>query len=492
VTRNTGSGWLHAGLLTLTLVVLAWGALAFGAVYAWAYQPLAVGCAIVGLAALALGRRHRPPLLALAIGLLAVGLGIGVQLVPLPVSTLAKISPSTDRFLRQYDFSYGAARPTSPDADPESAVAAPHPISIAPERSVVGLGLFVCLALFFLGIARLASVMSADTVSRPLVIFGVMLAIVGIAQAGLTSHQVHPLIYGFWRPKFESRPFGPFVNPNHFAGWMLMVLPIALGLFYDRLLRGLEWVSGRDNRIDIVNAPGFAGLLLYGFASVLMGVSLVMTRSRSALGAFLVASLLASWLVLKRLRTAKARIVAVAAFVVLFGGVAAWAGVDALFSKFTESSAGISSVGGRVGAWQDTARIMADFPITGTGFNTYGRAMALYERSKDLHFNEAHNDYLQILAEGGLLVGIPVAVALLLFARAIRRRFVEAPRDGTTYWVRIGSVIGLIAIALQSAVEFSLQMPGNAALFAVVAALAIHQSPNLRKREPAHNPAKTD
>jgi O-antigen ligase len=273
---------------------------------------------------------------------------------------------------------------------------------------------------------------------------------------------------------------------------MLMALPIALGLFYDRLLRGLEWVSGRDNRIDIVNAPGFAGLLLYGFASVLMGVSLVMTRSRSALGAFLVASLLASWLVLKRLRSVKARIVAVGAFVVLFGGVAARAGVDALFSKLTESSAGISSVGGRVGAWQDTARIIGDFPVTGTGFNTYGRAMVMYERSKDLHFNEAHNDYLQILAEGGLLVGVPVAVALLIFARAIHRRFLEAPRDGTTYWVRIGSVIGLIAIALQSGVEFSLQMPGNAALFAVVAALAIHQSPNLRGRDAAQKPAKAD
>jgi O-antigen ligase len=193
--------------------------------------------------------------------------------------------------------------------------------------------------------------------------------------------------------------------------------------------------------------------------------------------------MIGAWLVLARLRSVKAKAVAVAAVLVLLGGTGYWAGGDAIVGKFAESTAGISSVGGRIGAWQDTARIIGDFPVTGTGFNTFGTAMVMYERSKDLHFNEAHNDYLQILAEGGLLIGVPVVAALLIFARGVRRRFVEAPREGTTYWIRIGAVIGLVAIALQSVVEFSLQMPGNAALFAFVAAIAIHQSPNLRLRE---------
>src|SRR5262249_18896780 len=98
-----------------------------------------------------------------------------------------------------------------------------------------------------------------------------------------------------------------------------------------------------------------------------------------------------------------------------------------------------------------------------------------------LHFQEAHNDYLQIAAEGGLLVGLPALASLLIFAWHVRRRFQEAPKDGTTYWLRVGAVIGLVAIGLQSLFEFSLQMPGNAALFAVLVAIALHQSPHLRR-----------
>ena len=59
-------------------------------------------------------------------------------------------------------------------------------------------------------------------------------------------------------------------------------------------------------------------------------------------------------------------------------------------------------------------------------------------------------------------------------------RFREAPHEGTTYWARVGAVIGLLAIAVQSLFEFSLQMPGNAAMFCVLAAIAIHRSPNVR------------
>jgi len=141
-----------------------------------------------------------------------------------------------------------------------------------------------------------------------------------------------------------------------------------------------------------------------------------------------------------------------------------------------------SSLGGRIGAWRDTLRIVRDSPYTGTGLNTFGTAMVLYQTGTGLgRFQEAHNDYLQIAAEGGLLIGIPVLFTLGVFVWNIRRRFHQAPKGGSTYWIRIGAVIGLILIALQSLLEFSLQMPGNAALFALVAALAVHQSPHLRR-----------
>jgi O-antigen ligase len=111
--------------------------------------------------------------------------------------------------------------------------------------------------------------------------------------------------------------------------------------------------------------------------------------------------------------------------------------------------------------------------------------MMVYQTGeKRLHYQEAHNEYLQIAVEGGLLIGVPALIAIGVFIRDVRRRFREAPKRGTTYWLRVGAAVGLVSIALQSLVEFSLQMPGNAALFAAVAAVALHRSPNLR---PSHS-----
>src|SRR5207248_4714304 len=138
-----------------------------------------------------------------------------------------------------------------------------------------------------------------------------------------------PMIYGFWKPQFIARPFGPFINPNHYAGWMLLVLPLALALFYDALQQTLgEAAALGRHRIAIASSPKFGALVIYALSSVVMGLSLIMTRSRSGLAAFAVGSLFAAAIVFKHQRTSAGRIAVAASFVVLFGGTAAWAGLD--------------------------------------------------------------------------------------------------------------------------------------------------------------------
>ena len=456
-------------LLAASLAAVAWGALAFGAVYPWAFTPLAIACASIGLAALFIERRGRPPIGALAIGLLAIGVAIGLQLVPLPAAVLARVSPGSDGFLNQYELSYTVMHQA-------------HPISIAPASTAVGLMLFAAFALFLLGLSRLASVAAASSIGRPLIWFGIVLALVGIAQYTLTADEVHPLIYGFWQPRFNSHPFGPFVNPNHFAGWMLMALPLALAAFYDGLLRAIHPAPRpHKDRMALLGSPQFGVLMMFVLSCFVMGLSLVMTRSRSGIAAFALGSVLAGWVVFRQQTGRVAKAVVAAAFLVLLLGTAGWAGFDAAFGKFLADRQGLS-MGGRIGAWKDTLQIIRRFPLTGSGLDTYGTAMILYQTgTRALHFQEAHNDYLQLAAEGGLLVGLPVLFTAAVFVRDVRRRFREAPKKGTTYWFRVGAAIGLVSIALQSLVEFSLQMPGNAALFAVLAAIALHQSPNLRR-----------
>src|SRR5689334_10518501 len=106
--RSAATGFDYL-LLAGSVVVIAGGALAFGAVYSWAYTPLAIACAAVGLLAL-VGRRHAgPPIGALALALSAIAGATALQLVPLDAATFARLSPAADAFLRNYDLHYQVA-----------------------------------------------------------------------------------------------------------------------------------------------------------------------------------------------------------------------------------------------------------------------------------------------------------------------------------------------------------------------------------------------
>jgi O-antigen ligase len=109
--------------------------------------------------------------------------------------------------------------------------------------------------------------------------------------------------------------------------------------------------------------------------------------------------------------------------------------------------------------------------------NTYPVASMFYQRH-DLtqHYAQAHNDYLQLAAEGGLLLVLPLGAGLVLFARDVRRRLREDRVSSTAWWLRRGAVTALVGIALQEGVDFSLQLPGNAVLFAMVCAIATHRA----------------
>jgi O-antigen ligase len=462
-----------AGFIVAIVACIAWGALAFGAVYAWAFVPLAIGCATCGAVALLALRPRRPPLRALAAAFAFIGAAIAAQIVPLPGGLIDRVSPRADVFVA---YSAPGLADVADPSQPEPTRA----ISIDPSRTELGLGLFCAFALFALGVSRVASVTGGRPLAATIVVFGIFMAVVGIAQHELTLNDKHPLIYGFWKAQ-GTAPFGPFVNPNHFGGWMLMATSLALAMFLDGFQVCVALVATRrDDRRSLLGTPELGASLLFGGAYLVMALSLLMTRSRSALGAFMVAGMVAAVLVNRRQASRRVRLAMAAGFAALMFGSVAWAGLDTTISKFVEANRDGSSVTGRLSAWRDTVRIVRDFPLTGTGLNTYGIAMELYQTERSIHFQEAHNDYLQIAAEGGLLLAVPIVVALVIFARTVRRRFDEAPKQGATYWVRVGAVLGLVAIALQSLLEFSLQMPGNAALFAVLVGLTVHQSPNLR------------
>jgi O-antigen ligase/polysaccharide polymerase Wzy-like membrane protein len=479
-----------AGVVSL----IAWGALAFGAVYPWAYVPLVIGCAALGIIALIIERRSGPPIVGLAAGLSAIAIAVALQIVPLGASTVARISPAADTFLRNFDLSYRLARTQGESPAATAPAALTHTLSIEPDKTMLGLALFLGFAVFLPGMVRLVSARGASPIARSLVVVGMVMALIGIGQATLLINKdgVVTKIYGFWKPQMGGNPFGPFVNHNHFAGWTIMVLPLAIGgacAAWERATRfsrvdarDLAWLSNRSA----------AGVLLMMLAAAVMALALFMTQSRSGMAAFAVAILIFAWVLTSRQATSKGRMLAAVLIAGLFVGATSWAGVGRIANRLSATPGDVVTPGGRLQTWSDAIYIIRDFAFTGAGLDTFGTAMMVYQSSERyLHYQEAHNDYLQIAAEGGLLVGIPVLVTLAIFVRNVRRRFREAPKEGTTYWLRVGAVVGLVSVGLQSLVEFSLQMPGNAVLFVLVAAIALHQSPNLRMKHTEPSSART-
>ena len=442
-------------VVTLLTLLLTWGVLAFGAVYPWASGPMAA--AIVVLAAWQW--RPRRPWGAVAWAGLAVCAAIGVQLVPVSTSVLGAVSPAAGQFLSALDVAYA------------NGTALRHPVSIDPGRTLRAIGF---LALGFVWVPTCAAVLARPSalrvLARNVAIVGTAVAVIGLAQKATFNGK----LLWFWTPQFfASNGFGPFVNRNHFAGWMLLALTLSVGLLFGHLNRsgpapGSDW----RRRILWTGSRAASPVLLVSAAALVMACSLVWTMSRSgivAAGAALTVLLVAA---VSRSKGSTRKWVLAGYLTLTVTGVVAWRGADTLFDWYGNTG----TLQWRIQLWKDTVPALEQFWLTGSGLNTYRTVMLVQPRTDlTVQPREAHNDYLQLAVEGGVLVTIPALMLLLTLAWEIVRAL-KRPQDEMTWWIRIGAVAGVCGIAVQEISEFSLQIPGVALLFGTCLAIALHQA----------------
>lgn len=448
----------------LPLCAIAWGAMAFGGVYAWAYWPLAGVCLLSGCLASYVARDtpvtsvDAPLVLALTV----LAGAILVQMFPLPVHTLATFSPHTVDLLHKLNPAFAAG------------LMRWHALSVWPKDTFVAFVLYAALALLLVGTARLLSMTGSRHLVQALTVFGVILALIGIVQKPLYTGA----IYGLWSLDIGRMPFGPFVNRNHFAGWMLMALPLTLALLsggIHRSMRGLK--PGWRHKVLWFSSSEASQLILVAAAAVIMALSLMLTMSRSGIAAFMLSLVIMASFVVRASDTRSRRLASTACLVVLVIIVVVWSGPEVLASRFAAGDWG--EFNNRRGAWTDAWSVVRDFPLSGTGLNTYWAAALFYQRHElEYFFAQAHNDYFQIAAEGGLLLILPVIACVGIFVRNVSRTMYDRP-GSMAWWLRAGAVTSLLAIACQESVEFSLQMPGNAVLFTIVCAIALHNPANI-------------
>jgi O-antigen ligase len=461
----------HNVATALTITTLAWGAFSFGAVYPWGYWSMAALALISTAAGFSVNVtsptavRSAPVLSHGFVATLGLAVAaVAVQLVPLPLAIVTRLNANAIDLMSRLDLAF-ALRP------------GPHALSVWPSDTSIAFGILTSLVLFLIGTARLLSVTGARRLVEMILVTGVVLAIVAMAQKPLYAGK----IYGFWTPQGNGNPFGPFVNRNHFAGWMLMAIPVALGYLCARIARAMHGVKPDwHNRLLWLSSPSASTLIMAASGIAIMGLSLVLTLSRSGIASMAVTLAIGGWFALRRLEDRSWRLIALGCLFVFGMLVLSWVGLDTILRRFAEAD--WAQANGRSGAWADARATFRLNWLTGTGLNTYQVANLIYQRhDMDFFMNAAHNDYLELAADGGVMLIVPALLCVFFFIRDVRRRFRE---DGlsSSYWLRAGAVTGLIAIALQETVEFSLQIPGNAALFAVVCAIALHRSPR-RSRE---------
>lgn len=467
----------RSGLFVVgALLLLSWGVFAFGGVYTWAHAPLLTFSLSVSALGFLAGRGssdsalrpYRPLALCLS-ALLGAAL---LQCVPLPPEVVTAVSPARD----DADYPKLFAQRTLRQYDPQAPQQPPRTLSVEPSRTALGLAFIAGFGLLLLGAANGFSAFRPTMFVRGVIVVGVLTALADLVQLSL-SGEARSFVYGFFPPINSFAPAAPFLNRNHTAGVLVMTAAVTLGYLASSVLAGWQRVKPewRERLLWFGTRDGSESLLV-AFAFMVIGTGVIATQSRSGVLTLGMTLLLFAYVVVRRQGSRAGKAIVLVATVL--AGVLAMnqGGIEGVLKRFGALER--QDPFDRTVIWQSARRQARAFPLTGTGLNTFGVASLHYqpadERRREVDV-EAHNDYLQLGSEGGLLLGVPAIASIASLVVLIRRRFREGRDDWRIYWLRVGAVIGLVAVASQSAVEFTLQMPGAATLAVFLAAIAIHR-----------------
>jgi len=342
---------------------------------------------------------------------------------------------------------------------------------------------FFGLQLLALMLAGVLLFRCASTESRLRTLINV---VIGVAVASaifgiLRQTTQHKL--GFGLPLLpQDGGYGQFINRNHFAFLMEMGFGLTLGIVLaggSKREHGLIYLAALLPVWTALVLSGSRGGLIAMLAQVLVTVLLFSVAVRKD-NAGKSAS--------KALRLVRSWPMRVVLLVVLLGGVAfgtLWLGGDPLATRIEESRTAFSTES-RLGVsrneiWQLTWRMFMAHPMLGIGMGAYWAAVpAFHDASGTLVPQEAHNDYLELLASGGV-VGSAIGVwfAVIVFRRS-RQNLLSANRFRRA--ACFGATIGIIGVAVHSLVDFGLHMILNALVFTTLVTIATSK-PTMGKPE---------
>ena len=287
-------------------------------------------------------------------------------------------------------------------------------------------------------------------------VFAGCMGLFAIVQFASGAHRIYGIV------ETPGGLFGPYVNPDHFAGLMEMLIPVAV-----------LYIAGQRGRSSLEASVWSV------IAVTLALASLLLSGSRGGLLA-LSAEILIATIALRRAGagTTERRRLTMAAAVALCAGIMLFAYVDP--GRVAKKLGSVAYVNSNWGNWAgerknmtlDSLRMWRDHPVLGVGLGDFETAYPRYQSfPTDMWIDHAHNDYAEAVAETGLVGALLILSALALFLRLAFRDW-GRPFRSQTGWIRLGAAIGCCGLLVHSCFDFNLHIPANAAWFAVLAGIA--------------------
>jgi O-antigen ligase len=465
----TGARWLVGGAVILS----PW---LYGSADGWAWLFL---CILTGLGAslwlLSVAASRQPRFFAqrLLLGWLALLAVVVCQLLPLSPQLLETLQPrSTEMVGRSDEIRTTLGADVLPPRDAAAGVRPLRTLTTCPGATVRALFLLIAYASVFLVLANAARDWGQiRRLAVAMTVSAFLLAGFGVIQKLADAKA----IYWFHVPRYGGEFFGPFSNRNHYAAHLNMLFGVALGVFLSSrsMQSSTTWSDWRE-RIAWLSSRGASGMALTAFAVVAIGAAACASLSRGAILSLVTAvTAMGVLLGFRRGTPTRARAGLLAISALLLAGVL-WIGSESLTRRI--GSLAEVAVNPRADyrtiVTLDTLRMFQSFPIFGCGFGAFRHVFPIFQTpTVSLRWLHAHNDWAQLLAEGG---AVATAVFLLLvagFVGYLRVRLPGASRRARLFVA--GLSVGLATVALHSFVDYGLHKPANALLLAAMGGLAV-------------------
>ena len=424
VSRSATPALISIGLLSIGL---AYAIFEDGGVVAWGWNSFLL---VAGLVVAAYWLLTPATELASSLGpwlsraLFLLPCYVVLQLIPLPFFLLKILSPARARLVD----SLGAVMPRPDFAS----------LSVAPTTTDSYLLRLVGYILVFLLVREITRRSSRDwpwISFAPLILIGTLEALLGLSQNG-----------------DEGGVVGTYASKNHFAGLLEMILPGTIAW-------GITLVKEDGYRPPSLFRT-LSGCALFGAATA-MFVAALYSQSKMGFVAVLCGPLAMAALALSTGRSVRRKWLGAVGLIVIFLGAFVFLPSNQVINGFGNASTD-DTAEGRLPVAQDTLRLIANYPVFGAGLGTFSSAFVKYQSSNgDVAFIDAHDDYLQLLAELGLLgFGILACWAVPVFINAYRTA--AGDEDLDTRFIALGCIGGMVAIGIHSLADFNLYLPANA------------------------------